>query len=114
MTMNEALMMIWLGILFTSPGEPDILQINLFSSLGHHIKMHLTLVALQETVGVEWRERSLLFIDEEIDSNHYTSKSQSKQVEEVTCILWILSNFQLVVPSGSVEVPYKLWPVTIS
>ncbi|KAK6242241.1 hypothetical protein QQP08_006568 [Theobroma cacao] len=55
MAMIEALMMIWLEILFASSCEPDVLQ------------------------------------------------SQSKQVEEVTCILWILSNFQLFVPSGSVE-----------
>ncbi|KAK8363252.1 hypothetical protein V6Z12_A03G150700 [Gossypium hirsutum] len=60
-----------------------------------------------------WRGRSLLFIDEDIDSNHCTPKSQSKQVEEVTFVLWVLCNFQLVVSSGSVEVPYKLWPVTI-
>ncbi|KAK8714540.1 hypothetical protein V6N13_149730 [Hibiscus sabdariffa] len=40
-------------------------------------------LCLQETVGVEWGGHSLPFIDEEIDNNHCTSKSQSKQVEEV-------------------------------
>ncbi|KAK8561083.1 hypothetical protein V6N12_048159 [Hibiscus sabdariffa] len=37
----------------------------------------------EKTVGVEWGGHSLPFIDEEIDNNHCTSKSQSKQVEEV-------------------------------
>ncbi|KAK8516725.1 hypothetical protein V6N13_080829 [Hibiscus sabdariffa] len=55
-----------------------------------HLFLILTL-CLQETVGVEWGGHSLPFIDEEIGSNHYTSKSRSKQVEEVSCILWILS-----------------------
>ena len=27
--------------------EPDVLQVNLFSSFGHHRKMHLTLLASQ-------------------------------------------------------------------
>ncbi|XWS22729.1 hypothetical protein CRYUN_Cryun29cG0061300 [Craigia yunnanensis] len=86
---EQALMMILLEILFASSCEPDVLQVNLFSSIGHHIKTHLTLLASQETVGVKWWGRSLLFIDEEIDHNDCTSKSQSKQVEEVTFILWI-------------------------
>ncbi|KAK8516724.1 hypothetical protein V6N13_080829 [Hibiscus sabdariffa] len=38
-----------------------------------HLFLILTL-CLQETVGVEWGGHSLPFIDEEIGSNHYTSK----------------------------------------
>lgn len=40
-------MMIWLEILFASSCEPDVLQVNLFSSFGHHIEMHLTLLTSQ-------------------------------------------------------------------